>query len=237
MAASVTSHTHDRPPDVRRPSPSDAVVRWEEAPVPSPEKTGRLVELARAGNRGAFAQLLIGYRNRLVGMARKKLGRAVREHVESEDVAQDVMAEVVLRFSRCVFHNEKEFTSWLTRILCNRIRKEARRASLARASVVESGARFLSFRVSTSETPSQHLMRRESLEGLESAMRALPLRQQAVIRLRDIEGLDYALVARELGLRTTAAARMLRRRAWVALTEKLEKAANGEVKRRTITGR
>jgi RNA polymerase sigma-70 factor, ECF subfamily len=195
------------------------------------DMTANLMALAAAGDRRALAQLTSRYRSRLIGMIRRRLGKRLRRHVESRDIAQDVFAEVLIRFPLCSFRGRSSFVSWLKKILSNKITDQARRAARA-----EDGFNCLRERaerdgIACFESPSDILTRQANLRDLEAALNALPVRQARILRLKEIDGLDYQTVAREMGLPTPAAARMLRHRAWVALTKELQGRMNGRTRR------
>jgi RNA polymerase sigma factor (sigma-70 family) len=187
-----------------------------------PRTTSNLLERALDGDRESLSLLIGRFRSQLLGMVRTRLGNGVREYVESRDIVQEVLVELVQRFPRCAFRREAEFVAWLKKILCNKIRDQARKLASARVRIEGSAAAIADSCEAPVESPSASLLRRERLEQLERALETLSVRHERIIRLRDIDGRDYRAVASELGLPSLAAARMLRRRAWVALTRELE---------------
>lgn len=187
------------------------------------ENTAALLARAHTGSRGALCDLMSRVEVRLLSMARRGLGQSVRGQTESRDILQDVLAETVKRLPVCDFRDNGAFWAWLKRLTSNKIRDLARRVS------VENALRPGRLRPSVAaacrdeDSPSRRLIRRESVDLLESALRSLPRRQELVIRLRDIEGMPFEQVASQLGLRTSAAARVLHQRGWVSLTRRLER--------------
>lgn len=186
------------------------------------ENTAALLARAHTGNRGALSALVSRVEIRVLSMARKGLGQSVRAQTESRDILQDVLAETVRKLPVCDFRDGGAFWAWLKRLTSNKIRDLARRVSLENAL----GPERLRLKAAAAglhqESPARRLIRRESVDRLESALRTLPRRQELVIRLRDIEGLPFEQVASQLGLRTAASARVLHQRGWVSLTRRLE---------------
>jgi len=187
------------------------------------ETTSDLLARAHGGHRGAFAALLTRVESRVLSMARKGLSRTVRVRVDSRDILQDVLAETVSRFDECAFRSDVSFWGWLKRVTSNRIGDLARRASRENGFESIRGRLFDSESHEAQDAPSRRIIRRESFERLENALRSLPRRQELALRLRDIEGLTFEQVAENRGLRRAAAARVLRQRAWVSLTRRLER--------------
>src|SRR6478736_1847854 len=129
MPARSTTSTLDlssstAPP--HRPSP-----RSERARTPSTTRVtvlasagvdddGRLVELVRAGDEAAFADLVHRYQPRLLRFAEVTVGnRAI-----AEEVCQETWLAVVRGVAR--FEGRSSFKTWLFRILLNRARAGAR---------------------------------------------------------------------------------------------------------------
>lgn len=186
------------------------------------EKTADLLARAHGGHRGALSDLISRVEVRILSMARKGLGQSVRTQAESRDILQDVLAETVKRLPVCDFRDDGAFWAWLKRLTTNRIRDVARRVSIEHSFGLGRAGLGATASPREEESPSGRLIRRESVDRLESALRTLPRRQELAIRLRDIEGLPFDQVANQLGLRTAASARVLRQRAWVSLTHRLE---------------
>ncbi|MBI1853952.1 MAG: RNA polymerase sigma factor [Planctomycetes bacterium] len=208
--------------DERRACISHRLPRTDEPFIDGGDATATLIDRAGDGDSRAFETLTSRFGRRLLGMVRRRLGHRVRQHVESRDIVQEVFAEVVLRFPTCTFSRRGQFVSWLKKIMCNKIHDQVREAARERHAFAAADGAGWTTRASPSDTPTQTLIRRESLRRLEAALGMLSERHATIIRLRDIEGLDYESVARQMGLQSLAATRMLRRRAWVALTKELQ---------------
>jgi RNA polymerase sigma-70 factor (ECF subfamily) len=109
--------------------------------------------------------------------------------VEAEDVVQEVFTRLFVAPHH--FAGRARPDTWLHRVVLNRslnaLRARRRRADLPSPPVVSS-------------SPEEHYLAQEQLELFVQAWRRLAPRQQALVWMRDVEGLDYALIARRLGM-------------------------------------
>jgi DNA-directed RNA polymerase specialized sigma24 family protein len=80
---------------------------------PSPDPDRELVQKAQDGDRSAFNQLVLKYRNRVMGIATRMVG----DRTEAEDLAQDVFVRVFHGLED--FQGEALFSTWLYRIVAN----------------------------------------------------------------------------------------------------------------------
>jgi len=147
------------------------------------------VERLRAGDPGAFEELVRSYQHRVFGVAVRMLGNAA----EAEEIAQ----EVFLRVHRSVseFRGEAKLSTWLyaitSRLCLNRLQSGERRhrhageEALADVPAGEAGG---------------ELERNEVETALRQAIAALPEERRIVVVLRDVEGLSYEEIARTLDL-------------------------------------
>jgi RNA polymerase sigma-70 factor, ECF subfamily len=173
----------------------------------------RLVDRLRAGDPGAFEELVTAYQHRVFGVALRMLGT----RAEAEDIAQ----EVFLRVHRSVaaFRGDAKLSTWLYAI--------ASRLALDRlAARVTAGGRenedaLLSLR-DDGPDPVAGLERRERAQALHRAIGELAEERRIVVILRDLEGLTYEEIAEALGLELgTVRSRLHRARA--ELRDRLEK--------------
>ena len=72
-----------------------------------------LIHRCQAGDQPAFNQVVLKYRNRVMGIATRMLG----DRVEAEDLAQDVFVKVYRALQG--FQGEALFSTWLYRITAN----------------------------------------------------------------------------------------------------------------------
>ena len=191
-----------------------------------------LLEKLLAGDEGAFRELVGRYHTSLV--------RVARYHVDSdaaaEDVAQDTWLAVVRGVHR--FEGRSSFKTWLFKILVNRARtagtRERRQVpvdpTLAGPSVVAS--RF-DDRGAWSDPPTpftelvEHRLDDAAVvAAIHAAIRDLPEPQQAVVTLRDVQGLSTYEVSALLGL-TEGNVRVILHRGRAKVREALEGLARG----------
>ena len=166
-----------------------------EAPRPtgSADEDQALVERARLGDSAAFGALVRAYQHRVVNFARAMVGDAM----DAEDVAQDAF----LRAWRGLggFRGGSSFKTWLYQIVTNaaRTHRTKRQSRPDRAAGDSSDAASVIGRLASSDNPEAEAIRRDAID---QALQALPEDWRAAVVLRDIEGLDYAEIARALAI-------------------------------------
>jgi len=147
------------------------------------------VQRLRAGDPGAFEELVRAYQHRVFGVAVRMLGNAA----EAEEIAQ----EVFLRVHRSVgeFRGEAKLSTWLyaitSRLCLNRLASAERRHRRAGAEALAD--------VPASDTGGG-LEHDEVETALRQAIAALPEERRIVVVLRDVEGLSYDEIATALNL-------------------------------------
>lgn len=130
---------------------------------------------------------------------RPKLWRFVRarigEHVDAEDIVQDVFAELVLahRLAKPIAH----LSGWLFEVARNRIadrrRKDARHeAAQERMEFTGDG--------SLSPGPEVEIARSQLAEGLREALSSLPPDQRQVFIAHELEGRSFREISRRTGV-------------------------------------
>jgi RNA polymerase sigma-70 factor (ECF subfamily) len=181
----------------------------EATPGDSAEFVGRL----RAGDRGAFEELVRAHQHRIYALALRMLGNAAE--------AQDVAQEAFLRAHRGLaeFRGEARLSTWLyaiaSRLCLNRLAGSERR--LARH-----GEETLTRLPDDRPGPDQTLERGEIEEALHRAIGELAEERRIVVILRDVEGLAYEEIAEALEL-PVGTVRSRLHRARLDLKEKLER--------------
>lgn len=152
-----------------------------------------LIQRCRSGDQPAFNQLVLKYRNRVMGIATRMLG----DRVEAEDLAQDVFVKVYHGLQG--FQGEALFSTWLYRIAANSCLNQIRKRK--RESQVPVSADDPEPNISDGKSNPHTLLEKKELNSfLEKAIRALPREQKMVLILRDIEGLSYEEIADSLEL-------------------------------------
>lgn len=151
-----------------------------------------LVETARGGDRPAFNQLVLKYRNRVLGVAVRMLG----DRGEAEDLAQDVFVKVFRALKD--FQHEALFSTWLYRVTANsclnRIQKRKQEKSMT--SVLDDPEAH----PDPAANPQRVLEEKQAKLLVEKAIQDLPSDQRVILILRDIEGLSYEDIAESLGI-------------------------------------
>lgn len=149
-----------------------------------------LLLLAQAGDREAFDQLVSRHGRMVLSIARG----ITRNPADAEDAAQ----EVFVRFFRTLdrVDPEKPLEPWLVRLTVNASRSLVSRGPRARERVLADPET----RAGEGGSPGEALDRREFFESLALAMESLGEREREVFQLRDIQGLETALIAEALGI-------------------------------------
>lgn len=171
-----------------------------------------LVALARHQDEGAVRELIRRHNQRLFRTARS----VVHSDSEAEDVVQ---ASYVKAFTHLDgFRGEARFATWLTRITLNealeRLRRKRVNVPLDHLDTGAVTAKVIAFpTLPQPADPEMEVSRTEVRVLLERAIDALPDTYRTVFVLRDIEGLDIAETAEQLGIRTeTVKTRLFRAR-------------------------
>lgn len=119
-----------------------------------------------------------------------------RRVARSRDDADDIAQEVFLRFYRAIdrVDPERPLEPWLVRLTVNAARTQvARRPQRREDELDESTA-------DPGRGPAAAVVQRQLREALNTAVGTLPEREREVFLLRDLEGLDAAVVAEALGI-------------------------------------
>lgn len=139
-----------------------------------------------------------------LGLARRTVRRLVLDERDADEVEQDVL--VAIAESVAGFRGEARFTTWLHTVARRRAVDALRRRRLSASLLPDDmgDARRISSLIATRT-------------ALDAAITALPDAYRDAVVLRDVEGHDYAEVARRLGLNlNTTRTRISRGRALVA---------------------
>jgi RNA polymerase sigma-70 factor, ECF subfamily len=180
--------------------------------VRGPDRDARLLAALRAGDEQAFATLVTRYH--------ASLKRVARAYVSTDAVAEDVVQETWLAVIDGLdrFEERSTLKTWLFHILTNKAKTRGVRerrsvpfASLGRAGEEEASVPADRFQGEGDawpghwatpprpwEDPERRLASLEAREHLRAAIAALPATQQAVLTLRDVEGLEAEEVCRLL---------------------------------------
>ena len=147
-----------------------------------------LIRASRRGDRDAFGQLVRKYQDRLYnGMVHKS-----RSPADAEDVVQEAFVQAYLKLDS--FRQESSFFTWLYRIGLNlawtkrhRQRRETPFADLTELPGADE---------QTHESPSDRLTSKENCDLVQRALADLRDDQRVILVLREIQGFDYATIAK-----------------------------------------
>ncbi len=182
---------------------------------------GVLVDAARAGDRGAFDELVRRTHRDTYTLALRLVG--------DPDDARDVTQEAYLRAFRGLktFRGDAQFTTWLYRITANRAATHLRRRIRHRHDPLTDD---LWDPDPVAGGPAQAELRHELVQALDS----LPPKLRSVVVLRDVYGLPHAEIASELSI-SESAAKVRLHRARKKLREELFDAADARTSPRAVT--
>jgi len=156
-----------------------------------------LVQLARQGDRSAFEGLVRRYSDRAFRVA----FRVMRDASQAEDVTQEAFIKAYKGLSR--FESRSSFYTWLYRIVVNlaldRRRSEQRAPSVEWDDRVVSEVEPRALRVDNSN-PEQSSQRVQVRRIVTSGIQQLPDGQREVLLLREVDGLSYEEIARNMGI-------------------------------------
>ena len=157
-------------------------------PQPGAEDDSALVERVRAGDVGAFDQLVQRHMKRAFAVAYRLLGH--RE--DAEDLVQDAFIQALDKID--TFEAGRPFAPWFFRILTNRgLNARQSRALRTMSELPEEVA-------SGAGSPEQDAERADLASRLREAVGKLPERQQLIVQLFEIDGWTSAEIAATLGI-------------------------------------
>ena len=214
-----------------------AAARWIRV---TPVRTGarsddeELVGGLRRGDERAFGELLDRYYRPMLRLAQS----FVRDRAVAEEVVQDTWVAVLEGIDR--FEGRSSLKTWLYRILSNQAksRGERERRSIPESALAESAGgeaevpehRFRplddperpgAWALPPLAWPHERLLARESINAVRDAIQRLPLAQQLVVGLRDIDGWSAEEVCDALEI-SSGNQRVLLHRARAKLRNELE---------------
>jgi RNA polymerase sigma-70 factor (ECF subfamily) len=149
----------------------------------------RILEACRLGDRAAFHDLFLRYKDRVYSIALHYTG----DDAAAKDVSQTVFLKLFTLVSQ--FRYESEFSTWLFRVVANACFDDRRRR--ARLRPLED---FAEPRPSRYDGPQERLAeRRDVEEAVRAAVAELPPKLRMAIVLRYLEGMSYDEIASVLG--------------------------------------
>jgi len=186
--------------------------------------TRELFERARTGSDDGLEAFYARAARKLLPLIRLRLGRSLRNELESRDILQAVLLKSLTRLEQV--QDPAAAMSWLARMAENEIRDRADYAARDRRDVkrrVPLGDQADAVPAPMRQALSQVILT-ERVERLERALDALSDAQRELIALRAFEELPFAEIGRRLG-RSEDACRVAFARAMAALTVRLRDAS------------
>ena len=171
---------------------SSGAGRWDDQEVQA------LVRRAKAGDMGAFDDLVRTFQSPMYNLAYRMVGN--RE--DADDVTQEIFVKMYRAIDK--FRGDSKFSTWLYALATNMCRSKLRKirrigafevVHLDETTDTDDGERARPEPVDKADKPDKMLERRELRRMVESAMTALPDEFKAVIVLRDLQGLSYEEIA------------------------------------------
>lgn len=182
-------------------------------PDASDEEFLAILREARQGGQDAVALLIERYRPYLLKIANGETDERFKAKEGDSDLVQDTCWRASRVFAHFKGESPEQLRGWLRKILRRRIgeqrdhyRAEKRDiAAEVRLQNVDSGDSRNEKLATDSFSPSEHLVRKEELDIVEQAMLELRERDRHIIELRQMEGYDFAEIAKRLNLTEDAA--------------------------------
>ena len=167
------------------------------------DRAKSLVEQAKAGDRAAFDTLLRDYQPRLERLVAARLGRQLRETVETEDILQEALLRAFRSLATFEWQRDDAFFAWLAGIVKNVIRTASQKGGRHRWIELETDV------AATHTSPSKGLRREERFDRLQEALGKLSADHREVILLARIERLRIKEIAERMGRSPEATKQLL----------------------------
>ena len=174
-----------------------------------------MLERARAKEPAALEMLLVRCEPRVRELARKKMGAALRGEMDSVDLQQSVMREVLQDIGQVEAREEGAFLAWMAGVTANKLRNKLRDAKRRKR---DGGRRVPLGHADSSvpdgkgvdppdgrPSPRSVIERRDRVERVRAAIDSLELDLRRVVELRMIDELPWDEVAQRLDISLKAA--------------------------------
>ena len=168
------------------------------------QTTEELINDARRGDRLAFDRVIQGIQNELGAFVISRLGPALRQRVESDDIVQETLLKAFENVERFQWKGPQSLKRWLFTIAEHMIRNASRKRSMT------TGEFSIDAR-SKEPSPSRVMRREERLDRLGDSLGALSSDHRTVIELSRIEGLRIKEIAERMNRSPGAVKHLLSR--------------------------
>jgi RNA polymerase sigma factor (sigma-70 family) len=183
---------------------------------PDPNSSLQLVARAKSGDRIAMELLCSRYLKRLQAWAHGRLPEWARGQMDTQDIAQETLIQVIRRLDQFEPKHEGAFQAYVFRTMINRVLDEIRRSHRKPA-----GSPLDSQHVSSAPSPLDVAAERQLRDRYEHALLKLKDQDRDAIVARIELELPWADVAQALEKPSVAAARMAVSRALVKLAREM----------------
>jgi len=199
-------------------------------------RTIQLVKKAKNGDQEAFNSLFERYYDRVIRIARLRLGSLLRAKLETQDICQEVFIKVIKSFEQFnEFETEGAFLHWVSKIIENTIRDKsdyfkAKKRSVSKEvplkKVWRSSEGTQEFTLPGNEpAPFENIQKKEEARIVEESLFELKEEEKEIIIMAEYEGLKYTEIGEKL-TKSPDAIRMMHNRIIAKLTLIMEKKYN-----------
>lgn len=197
------------------------------------DETRDLLVAWHGGDEAAFTALVHEHTPWIEATVRRRLGPMLRQRVDTQDIVQNTLIEVLRDGPRFVVADRQHLRALLARMVENVLRVQAHHGQAhkrdVRREVVPSASQsvlFLDAQPGSGATPSQAAAADEEHAWVRLAVEMLEPDDRLVILWREFQGSSFADIAQRLGVAEDAA-RMRFNRALPKLARKLETLRGG----------
>jgi RNA polymerase sigma-70 factor (ECF subfamily) len=188
----------------------------EPGPTLDGDSSHVLVSRAQSGDAAALDRLCARYLPRLERWAHGRLPGWARGALDTQDIVQDTLTQVVRRLDTFQPRHDGAFQAYVRQALLNRVRDEIRHAQRhPAADPIDTAA------PASMPSPLEEAIGAEALERYEGALQRLKPADRDAIILRVELGLSHAEIAQAIGKPSVAAAHMTVSRALVRLAQEM----------------
>lgn len=175
-----------------------------------------LVERLKAGDERAWEQLYLLHHDALLFSIRSRLGPALREHLQSEEIFHSVVADALSDIQRFEPRGPQALRRWLSTCVVNKLRSKARQFGAARRAGARALTDSLAEGLAAKPEDAPRYVDAPRWEALERALGDLEDEPREIVLMRAFDGLSNAEVAERFG-RTAAATSKIYNRALARL--------------------